>query len=136
MDNIYALQDSMTEFFSKEFENVLTFKVWKDILCLTRDPFSGTEALKLFDRYGKNFIPRSVDADVRMSSDLWSPSLAIGFVWSHQGVNINMVVFFQSGEVLRTQVLDMHRVQNHFGDDYDFVKAFDKSVVLLSKIRS
>lgn len=136
MDNIYALKDSMTEFFSKDFEKFLTSEVWKDVLCLTREPLSSSEALKNVDRYGKNFKPTSVDADVRMSDDPWSPALAIGYAWSHKGINIEVVVYFQSGKVLRTQILDIHQVQNHFGNDYEFSKSFDKNVVQLSAFRS
>lgn len=136
MDNIYALQESMTAFFKKDLENWVTFDTWKDTLCSTRDPLSGNSAVKIFDRYGDKLTPQTVDAEVQLTNDPWSPSFAIGFVWNHKDVNIKATVFFVAGEVIRTQVMDMFRVNAHFGDDYDFVKAFEKSVVLLSALRS
>ena len=135
MENIIKLQDYVKTFFEQELLDFYTFDIWKELLILLRQDQNSAEAHKIFERYGQALTVRRMFVDVRASDDQWAPTLSIELDWKTQGSIVGFRAIIVKNEVMYVQVLDMLGASQSFGSKHDFVKEFDKTVVMMKALR-
>ena len=135
MENIAKLQDYICEYFDKELSEFYSFAVWKDILVALRQAPKNAAAYKVFDRYGDAFKVRQMFVDVRASNEDWTPTLSIEYDWKTKEGNVGVRMIVVKDKVLYAQLLDMFDVVDKLGEDFDYVREFEKTVVLMKALR-
>lgn len=135
MENIVKLQSCIKEFISKELAEFYTFEVWKDTLILLRQSNNNAEAHTVFNRYGDAFQVRKLFVDVQASEDRWAPTVSIEYEWKTQQSTIGIRIIIVKAEVQYVQISDMLSASTKFGSEHDFVKEFDKTVVMMKSLR-
>ena len=135
MDNISKFQDYVAQYFEKQISSFYTFEVWKDVLVLLRKSQKSPDAFKKFNVFGRSFNLLSLTADVRASNDEWAPCLNLVYVWRNKDFIVSISFMLVKAQLTQTQILDMRSVYKHYSDSYDFVDAFEKTVVLMNVLR-
>jgi hypothetical protein len=135
VENIAKLQDYICEYFEKELSQFYSLSVWKDVLVALRQAPKNEAAFKVFDRFGDAFKVRQMFVDVQASNDAWAPTLSIEYDWKIKESKIGVRIIVVKDKVLYAQLLDMYSVVKIFDEEYDYVKEFEKTVVLMKALR-
>lgn len=135
MENIAKLQDYICDYLDKELAKFYSFDVWKDLLVKLRHDPKNVEANKVFDRYGDAFKVRRLMVDVKASSDDWVPTLSIEYVLKINQLSVGVRAIIVKDKVLYVQLLDMFTLVEKFGEEFDYVREFEKNVVLMTALR-
>ena len=135
MENIAKLQDYIGNYLESELAKFYSFDVWKDLLVMLRQAPRNTAAISVFDRYGDAFKVRQLYADITATQEDWTPALSVEFDWRLKGATIGFRVMIVKDKIFYVQLLDMYNVLQKFGDDFDYVKEFEKTVVLMTALR-
>jgi hypothetical protein len=135
MNNIADLQDYVGDYFEKEFAKFYDFKLWKNLLVMLRAAPKNAEAFKLMSRFGDKLKVRQMTVDVRASNDEWAPTLSIEYEWEHKDASLVIRVIVVKQEIYTVQLVDSFNVCEEFGEDYNFVNEFEKSVVLINALK-
>lgn len=135
MENIAKLQDYIGNYLESELAKFYSFDVWKDLLVMLRQAPRNTAAISVFDRYGDAFKVRQVYADITATKEDWTPALSVEFDWKVKATTVGLRVMIVKNKVFYVQLLDMYNVVQKFGDDFDYAKEFEKTVVLMTALR-
>lgn len=135
MENIAKLQDYVSDYLDKDLGKFYSFNVWKDLLVMLRQAPKSAEAKSVFDRYGDVFKVRQVYADITATKEDWTPALSVEFDWKVKATTVGLRVMIVKDKVFYVQLLDMYNVVQKFGDNFDYVKEFEKTVVLMTALR-
>ena len=135
MENIAKLQDYVGDYLDKELDKFYSFDVWKDLLVMLRQAPKNAAAISIFERYGDAFKIRRMDVDVIATKEDWTPALSVEFDWKVKATTVGLRVMIVKNKVFYVQLLDMYNVVQNFGDDFDYVKEFEKTVVLMRALR-
>lgn len=134
MDNIYEAQDYINDFVSKTILPTYTFHDWKESLVLSR--IKDKESLRnKWDIFGKAFVPLLIEPDINVAGD-WIPALMLTYRWYIGDTHIHVRFAICNNQIQYVQITDMFAVSEKFGDDFDFIKEFEKSVVLIKLLSS
>jgi glycogen synthase len=134
MDNIYKAQDYIKDFVAKVILPTYKFKDWKESLVLSRN--KDQDALhKKWDIFGKAFVPFWIEPDIISAGD-WVPALMLTYRWNVKDTQIPVRFTICNNEIQYVEITDMFAVAKHFGEDFDFIKEFEKSVVLIKLLSS
>lgn len=129
MDNIFKAQDYIKDFFSKTILPTYSFNDWKESLVLSRN--KDKESLhKKWDIFGKSFVPFWIEPDIISAGD-WVPALMLIYRWNIGDKQIPVRFTIYENKIQYVEITDMFVVAEHFGEDFDFIKEFEKSVVLI-----
>lgn len=132
MDNIYKAQDYIKDFVSKTILPKYKFNDWKDSLVLSRNKDTDT-LLNKWNFYGNKFFPIWIEPDIIASGD-WVPAISCTYRWTIKEANIPVRFTIVNNEIQYVEIVSMFDVAKHFGNDFDFVNEFDKSVAMLYNI--
>ena len=135
MENIAKLQDYVSDYLDKDLGKFYSFDMWKDLLVMLRQAPKSAAAKSVFDRYGDVFKVRQVYADITATKEDWTPALSVEFDWKVKATTVGLRVMIVKNKVFYVQLLDMYNVVQKFGDDFDYVKEFEKTVVLMTALR-
>ena len=135
MENIAKLQDYVSDYLDKDLGKFYSFNVWKDLLVMLRQAPKSAEAKSVFDRYGDVLKVRQVYADITATKEDWTPALSVEFDWKVKATTVGLRVMIVKDKVFYVQLLDMYNVVQKFGDNFDYVKEFEKTVVLMTALR-
>lgn len=132
MDNIYKAQDFIKNFVSKSILPKYKFSDWKDALVLSRNG-KKDELLDKWNFYNKSFAPTWIEPDIIANGD-WVPALMCTYRWTIKNAEIPVRFTIVNNEIQYVEIVSMFDVAKHFGEDFDFVNEFDKSVAMLYNI--
>ncbi len=133
MDNIFKAQDYIKNFVSKSILPTYKFNDWKESLVLSRN--KDKDALhKKWDIFGKSFVPFWIEPDIISAGD-WVPALMLTYRWNIKDAQIPVRFTICNNEIQYVEITDMFSVNEHFGEGFDFVNEFEKSVVLMTLLR-
>ena len=134
MDNIYKAQEYIKDYVSKTILPNYKFNDWKESLVLKRN--NDKEALnKKWDIFGSKFVAIWVEPDIISAGD-WVPSIMLTYKWTIKGAEFPVRFTICKNEIQFVEITDMFAVSKHFGEDFDFVKEFEKNVVLMKALSS
>lgn len=132
MDNIYKAQDYIKNFVSKIILPTYKFNDWKESLVLSRN--KDKDALnKKWDIFGNAFVPFWIEPDIISAGD-WVPALMLTYRWTIKDTQVGVRFTIVNCEIQYVEITDMFAVAEHFGKDFDFIKEFEKSVVLIKHL--
>lgn len=135
MENLAKLQDYVCEYLENELTKFYSFKVWKDVLVMLRQAPKNASAFEIFDRYGDALKVRMMTADVSATNEDWVPTLSIDYEWKMKDVSLGLRAIIIRDKVHYVQLLNMMELDEKFGDEFDYVKEFEKTVVLMKALR-
>lgn len=135
MENIAKLQDYVSDYLDKDLGKFYSFNVWKDLLVMLRQAPKSAKAKSVFDRYGDVFKVRQVYADITATKEDWTPALSVEFDWKVKATTVGLRVMIVKDKIFYVQLQDMYNAVQNFGDDFDYVKEFEKTVVLMTALR-
>ncbi len=134
MENIYKAQDYIKNYVSNTILPNYKFNDWKETLVLKRN--NDKEALhKKWDIFTKKFFPFWIEPDIISSGD-WVPALMLTYKWTIKDAEIPVRFTICNNEIQYVEITDMFAVAKHFGNDFDFIKEFEKNVVLIKALSS
>lgn len=132
MDNIFKAQNYIKDFVSNAILPNYKFNDWKESLVLKRN--NNQDALKKkWDIFNKSFVPIWVEPDIIANGD-WVPALMLTYKWTIKDAEIPVRFTICNKQIQYVEIVDMFAVAEHFGDHFDFIKEFEKSVVLMKAL--
>ncbi len=134
MENIYKLEQAIKTFFTKEILSTYTFDDWKNCLVQVRNNELAAIRSK-WDIFGEGFALVKFTPDVRATEDEWDPSLNLGYSWSVNGINIEIMLVIVKNELRFVICSDIPDMTSKLGDNFDFENEFEKSVEILYKLK-
>jgi hypothetical protein len=132
MDEIYKAQDYIKDFVSKTILPNYKFNDWKESLVLKRNK-DNDALLKKWDIFTNKFIPIWIEPDIIANGD-WVPALMLTYKWTIKDAEIPVRFTICNNEIQFVEITDMFNVAKHFGKDFDFVKEFEKNIVLIKAL--
>jgi hypothetical protein len=129
MKNIVTAQSHIRDFVAKTILPTYKFNDWKESLVLSRT--KQTQALlDKWDLFGKSFVPIWIEPDMIVAGD-WVPGIMLTYKWRINNAEIPVRFTIANMEIQYVEITDMFKVAELFGDQFDFVNEFEKSVVLI-----
>ena len=129
MKNIISAQSYIRDFVAKTILPTYKFNDWKESLVLSRT--QQTQALlDKWDLFGKSFVPMWIEPDMIVAGD-WVPGIMLTYKWRINNAEIPVQFTIANMEIQYVEIMDMFKVTEFFGDEFDFVDEFEKSVVMI-----
>ena len=135
MKNCLDFQDYIKKYFDQEIKKFDTFKVWRDLLVALRRNHRSSVAHAMFNKFGKALTVTMMMVDVRATEDGWTPTLMVSFDWDAGEQIISLQLTIARDEVLFASISNMRDAVESLGDDFDYIEAFEKTVVIMNALR-
>lgn len=133
MDNLYKASDYIQNYFQNKVLSNYSMIDWKETLFLKK---TDSEAmLKKWQKLGKHFVPSFVEPEI-IGGDEWVPSLMLQYQWRVKDADIPVRVSIVRNQVQYVEIVDMFGVSKHYGESFDFVDEFKKTVELMLALSS
>lgn len=128
MDNLYKASDYIKNYFQSKVLCDYSMNKWKETLLLKRT--DSKAMLEKWNLLGRHFVPSFVEPDI-VCGDEWVPSLMLQYLWRVKNADVPVRVSIFRDQVQYVEIVDMFNVAKHFGEDFDFVDEFKKTVELV-----
>ncbi len=128
MDNLFKASQHIKTYFQEKVLHNYSLNVWKETLLLKK--IDSKAMLEKWSVLGAHFVPTYVEPDI-ICGDEWTPSLMLQYMWRVQGTEIPVRITIFRDEVKFVEICDMFKVAEHFGDTFDFIDEFKKTVELM-----
>lgn len=128
MDNLDKASDYIKSYFQEKVLSNYSMSDWKETYFLKRTDSSAM--LKKWSVLGKHFTPTHVEPEIN-SGDPWVASLLLQYMWRVKDADIPVRVSIFRDQVQFVQIVDMFNVSRHYGNDFDFIDEFKKTVELM-----
>jgi len=133
MNNIYKLESHASAYIQNSFDEFYNLEFWRNA-AVTEDT-NPTALLSLFDVFGDKLKPTHVTTKVKASQNDWEPCCAADYQWKIKEFTITIRLTLVCGKIQFISIADMYAVFKKFDESFDFVREFEKNIVLINELK-
>ena len=130
MQNIQALSDYIKEYAQQKFNEFYDLDFWRRAAIAESKQINSTEILEIFDVFGARFKPILATTQLKASANAWDACCNVIYQFKLKNTNIDVSIMLAAGDIIFVNIKDMYRVQKSYDADFDFVKEFEKLVLI------